>query len=131
MLTINPCSVSCGVKIIGGETSYQTAKGFLKDFCTMKKNSPSFTQFIFTHCTNPTATNHNAEVQKDGRCMGDKIEEFVKEHGLGVITRSAPGNNPIHPETKEMPRKIVVWVWTIPDNQVCVDYLASLEKKDA
>lgn len=62
--------------------------------------------------------------------MGDKIEEFVKEHNLGVVTRSEPGGNPVHPETETKPRKIVVWVWTT-DNASCSKYLSGLEKKDA
>lgn len=136
MLNVHDFSVSCGVKVIGGETTYQTAEAFVKDFFTIKQNRYFFyTQFIFTHCTSPTATNRGAQVQKDNRCMGDKIEEYVKTHNLGVITRSEPGSNPVHPETKEHPRKIVVWVWTIPDT-IGANYLASLakektEKKDA
>lgn len=126
MISMTDCSVSCGVKIVGGETHYQTAEAFVKDFFVKKAGCASgYTQFMFTHCTNPQSTGRGAKKQEDGRCIGDKIEEYVKANNLGVITRSEPGTNPHHPEYppnadppgfKGYQHKIVIWVWTIPND---------------
>lgn len=111
MITINSASMSCGVKLLGGETLYSSVEAWINDFIRLnyevnadpkppiksekwlQKNPATYTQFIFSH--SPTKSK-----------MGKAITEYIEKHGLGSVLVSEPGNNPVHSS------KIVVYVWT-------------------
>lgn len=130
MLHFDVCGVSCGLVMICGQSTYKTAEVFIKDFLTLRIPQPNlagcsftrrpgymYTQYLYTHCPS-----------KHGP-IGTLIKEYIEKHGLGKVTESAPGNNPVH-GSETNPHDIVVWIWTL-DLKACEKHSHDLSQAEA
>lgn len=110
-----PTSISCGLRMIGGETSYTDPEVFMLDFARAVGTS-GYTQFVYSH-------------RPDQNKIGWDIEQYIVKNRLGTVVRSAPGNNPIHPGDANT--QIVVWTWTRDVNAFNTHVVELQKRRDA